>query len=98
MNSACTGKVIAHTLMLTLTGIQYADYKNCDLIVVPNPTKKFSHITGCDFHNSFETDSPGAWKVESRTTCVGWGGGTLTLPSPLTSHPHLPRPLAHRHR
>ena len=84
MNPACTGKVIALTLLLTLTGIQYAaQWKNCDLIVVPN-----SKVQTCDFYNTFETDSPGDWKVESRT-CFD---GTLTLPSPLpsppTSHPH----------
>ena len=81
MNPACTGKVIALTLMLTLTGIQYrATDKNCDLIV-----------QSCDFHTTFKTDSPGDWLVESRT-CFD---GTLTLASPLTSHPHLrpsPRP------
>ena len=70
MNPACTGKVIALTLILTLTGIQYiAEYKNCDLIV-----------KSCDFHKAFKTDSPGYWKVESRT-CFN---GTLTLPSPST--------------
>ena len=69
MNPACTGKVIALTLMPTLTGIQYlgGGYNNCDLIVV-----------NCDFFKEYETDSPGAWKVESRT-CFD---GTLTLPSP----------------
>ena len=66
MNPACTGKVIALTLMLTLTGIQYkATAKNCDLIV-----------ESCDFHNAFKTESPAQWLVESRT-CFG---GTLTLP------------------
>ena len=67
--------------MLTLTGIQYkATTKDCDLIV-----------KSCDFQSVFKTDSPGDWKVESRT-CFD---GTLTLASPLTSHPHLrppPRP------
>ena len=81
MNPACTGKVIALTLMLTLTGIQYdTTNKNCDLIVV-----------NCDFFNKYATDSPGDWVAESRP-CFD---GTLTLPSPLTSHPHLlasPRP------
>ena len=70
MNPACTGKVIALTLLLTSTGIQYrAKSNNCDVIV-----------KSCDFHNIFKTDSPGAWKVESRT----FFDGTLTLPSPLT--------------
>ena len=79
MNPACTGKVVALTLMLTLTGIQYkATDENCDVI-----------LKSCDFHTAFETDSPGDWVVESRT-CFG---STLTLHSPLTSHPHpSPRP------
>ena len=79
MNPVCTGKVIALTLMLTLTGIQYkATTQDCDLIV-----------KSCDFQNAFKTDSPGDWLVQSRT-CFD---GTLTLPSPLTSHPHpSPRP------
>ena len=83
MNPACTGKVIALTLMLTLTGIQYkAADKNCDLIVV-----------SCDFFSKYATDSPGDWKVESRT-CFD---GTLTLPflfspppPPSPRPPHLP--------
>ena len=79
MNPACTGKVIALTLMLTLTGIQYhATDEDCDLIVIPNPIEHFKDITSCDFHSVFKTDSPGGWKVESRT-CFD---GTLTLPSP----------------
>ena len=60
MNPACTGNVIALTLMLTLTGIQYdATHKNCDLIV-----------KSCDFKNIFQTDSSEKWLVESRT-CFG---------------------------
>ena len=61
MNPACTRKGIALTLMLTLTGIQYhALVKNCDLIV-----------KSCGFHKAFKTDSPGDWRVESRTCFNG---------------------------
>ena len=71
MKPACIGKVIALTLILTLTGIQYkATNKDCDLILV-----------NCDFFNKYETDDPGLWKVESRT-CFD---GTRTLPTTTTS-------------
>ena len=93
MNPACTGDVIALTLMLTLTGIQYlGPYKNCDLIVLPNPTEEFKDIKSCDFFKKFNTNPPTSqWIVESRT-CFD---GTLTLPSPLSSHPHLSRRPPH---
>ena len=81
MNPACTGKVIALTLMLTLTGIQYSSAKNCDLIILPmtNPKDANRDKTKCDFHETFKIESnPSEWVVESRT-CFD---GTLTLPSP----------------
>ena len=91
MNPACTGKVIALTLMLTLTGIQYkASAKDCDLIVIPNQNPTYKDITSCDFQNTFKTDSTGEWLVESRT-CFD---GTLTLSSALTSHPPSPTAFA----
>ena len=89
MNPACTGNVIALTLMLTLTGIQYKKYTapaqvsdggNCDLI-----------LETCDFFNKYATNDPGEWVAESRV-CFD---GTLTLPSPLSSHPHLSRRPPH---
>jgi len=58
------------------TGIQYdASDKNCDLIVV-----------NCDFFKEYETDSPGEWKVESRTCFDGKADGVKTTP-PKTTKP-----------